>query len=191
MDGFFSQLPHKCHLEEVASVGIWHKIYPQVDSRVADGSRGLNHSRLEQGALTQAFTSFKIQAFIKGSIKAWVVGCVTQACLKVPCDLPLSGANREHYGQNREHYMSFYKSPVQPPPFAKRRQKSQKGARSRFLNATSSEGDCVTVTGTNSTLRPKSVSQRCLIRKGLRDRDWYKLNSPTFKTRTFLASSGM
>ena len=34
MDGFFSQLPYKCHLEEVASVGDWLKICPQLDSRV-------------------------------------------------------------------------------------------------------------------------------------------------------------
>ena len=35
MDGFFSQFPYKCHLEEVASVGDLLKICPQLDSRVA------------------------------------------------------------------------------------------------------------------------------------------------------------
>ena len=35
MDGFFSRLPYKCHLEEVASVGDWLKICPQLDSKVA------------------------------------------------------------------------------------------------------------------------------------------------------------
>ena len=34
MDGLFSQLPHKCHQNQVASVGDWLKIYPWVDSRV-------------------------------------------------------------------------------------------------------------------------------------------------------------
>ena len=34
MDGFASQLPYKCHLEAVASVGDWLKICPQLDSRV-------------------------------------------------------------------------------------------------------------------------------------------------------------
>ena len=34
MDGFFSQLPYKCYLEEVASVGNGLKICPQLDSRV-------------------------------------------------------------------------------------------------------------------------------------------------------------
>ena len=34
MDGFFSQLPYKCHLEEVASVGDCLNICPQLDSRV-------------------------------------------------------------------------------------------------------------------------------------------------------------
>ena len=32
IDGFFSQLPHTDHLEEVASVGYWIKICPQLDS---------------------------------------------------------------------------------------------------------------------------------------------------------------
>jgi len=31
---FFNQLPYKCHLEEVAFVGDWLKICPQLDSRV-------------------------------------------------------------------------------------------------------------------------------------------------------------
>ena len=44
MDGFFSQLPYKCHLEEVASVGDGDEIWPQLDSRV-----GFN--RLELAAL--------------------------------------------------------------------------------------------------------------------------------------------
>jgi len=35
MEGFFSQLPYKCHLEEVASVGDRLEIFPQLDSRVA------------------------------------------------------------------------------------------------------------------------------------------------------------
>ena len=34
MDGFFSRLPFRCHLEEVASVGDRLKICPQLDSRV-------------------------------------------------------------------------------------------------------------------------------------------------------------
>ena len=34
MDGSLSQLPYKCHLEEVASVGNWLKICPRLDSRV-------------------------------------------------------------------------------------------------------------------------------------------------------------
>ena len=34
IDGFFSHLPYKCHLEEVASVGDRLKICPQLDSRV-------------------------------------------------------------------------------------------------------------------------------------------------------------
>ena len=34
MDGFFSQLSYKCHLEEVASVGDLLKICPQLESRV-------------------------------------------------------------------------------------------------------------------------------------------------------------
>ena len=33
MDGFISQIPYKCHLEEVASVGDCLKIRPQLDSR--------------------------------------------------------------------------------------------------------------------------------------------------------------
>ena len=36
MDGFFSQLQYKCHLEEVASVGDRLKICPQLDSRVGN-----------------------------------------------------------------------------------------------------------------------------------------------------------
>ena len=35
MNGFFGQLPYKCRLEEVASVGDWLKNFPQLDSRVA------------------------------------------------------------------------------------------------------------------------------------------------------------
>jgi len=35
MDGFFSQLPYKCHLGKVAFVGYCLKICPQLDSRVA------------------------------------------------------------------------------------------------------------------------------------------------------------
>ena len=35
MDGIFSLLPCKCHLEEVASVGFCLKICPQLGSRVA------------------------------------------------------------------------------------------------------------------------------------------------------------
>ena len=34
MDGLFSQLPYKCHLKEVASVGGWLEICPQLNSRV-------------------------------------------------------------------------------------------------------------------------------------------------------------
>jgi len=39
MDGFLSQLPYKCHLEEVASVGDYFKICPQLDSRGGLGLR--------------------------------------------------------------------------------------------------------------------------------------------------------
>ena len=39
MDGFFSQLSYTCQLEEVASVGGSPKSCPQLDSRVAAGSR--------------------------------------------------------------------------------------------------------------------------------------------------------
>jgi len=35
MDRFFGQLPHKCHFEDVASVGDWLQICPEIDSRVA------------------------------------------------------------------------------------------------------------------------------------------------------------
>ena len=34
MDGFFSQIPYKFHLEEVESVGDWLKFFPQLESRV-------------------------------------------------------------------------------------------------------------------------------------------------------------
>jgi len=34
IDGFFSQLPFKCYLPEVASVGDWLEICPKVASRV-------------------------------------------------------------------------------------------------------------------------------------------------------------
>ena len=34
MDGFFSQLPYKYHLEKVAFAGDYLKICPQLDSRV-------------------------------------------------------------------------------------------------------------------------------------------------------------
>ena len=36
IDGFLSQFPCKCHLEEVASVGYWIKICSQLDSRVGE-----------------------------------------------------------------------------------------------------------------------------------------------------------
>ena len=39
MDGFFSQLQYKYHLEGVASVGDRLEICPQLDSRVVSGSR--------------------------------------------------------------------------------------------------------------------------------------------------------
>ena len=39
MDGFLSQLPYRCHLEEVASAGDWPEICPQFDSRVGFGGR--------------------------------------------------------------------------------------------------------------------------------------------------------
>ena len=35
MDGFFGQLQYKCHIKEVASVGNWPEISPQLNSRVA------------------------------------------------------------------------------------------------------------------------------------------------------------
>ena len=34
MDSFFSQLPYKCYLEEVASVGDGLKVFSQLDFRV-------------------------------------------------------------------------------------------------------------------------------------------------------------
>jgi len=37
MDGFLSQLPYKCYLEEVASVGDWLQICPWVASSVGAG----------------------------------------------------------------------------------------------------------------------------------------------------------
>ena len=37
MGGFFSQLPFKCHLPEVASVADWLKICPWVAFRVNEG----------------------------------------------------------------------------------------------------------------------------------------------------------
>ena len=36
IDGFFSQLPYKSHLEEVVSAGDWHKNCPQPDSRAEE-----------------------------------------------------------------------------------------------------------------------------------------------------------
>ena len=37
IDGFFSQLPHNCHQNRMASVGDWLKICPWVTSRVESG----------------------------------------------------------------------------------------------------------------------------------------------------------
>jgi len=34
IDGFLSQLPNRCHLEEMASVGYWLMICPELDSKV-------------------------------------------------------------------------------------------------------------------------------------------------------------
>ena len=39
INGFFSQLPYKCHLEEVTSVSDLLKICPRLDSRVGVGFR--------------------------------------------------------------------------------------------------------------------------------------------------------
>ena len=39
IDGFFSQLPFKCYLPEVASVGDRLKICPRVASRVVSGAK--------------------------------------------------------------------------------------------------------------------------------------------------------
>ena len=46
IDGFLSQHPYKCHLEEVASVGEWLKICPQLDSRVEGAGLELAGSQL-------------------------------------------------------------------------------------------------------------------------------------------------
>ena len=62
IDGIFSQLPYKCHLEEVASVGDWLKMCPGLDSRVVhQGAIGrcapLLHVPAMQGYLAHQKTS--------------------------------------------------------------------------------------------------------------------------------------
>jgi len=58
MDGFFSQLPYKCHLKEVASVGDRLKICPWVTSRVVTQIKRLTQNG-ERGRQRRAGTTLE------------------------------------------------------------------------------------------------------------------------------------
>ena len=59
-DSFFSQLPYKCYLEEVASVRDWLKIRPWVTSRVGKGG--------EKGCCAHPHRSLWAIWWLRGSV---------------------------------------------------------------------------------------------------------------------------
>ena len=79
INGFFSHLPYKCYLEEMASMGDWFKICPQLESRVDPLKMAwLSHSR----TLEHPFYKWGCQDFISHNVLTkwfWKVNSPTKS----------------------------------------------------------------------------------------------------------------